>query len=356
MPQAYAFNGLFVGWHPLFNIPQLAVPDFSAYGWYAALGVAGGVVAAVLPTAFYRARDGFKSLPIPAKLKPAVGGLALGLLAMAVPQILGAGYGWVQQAIDGQLGTRLMLVLVLAKIVGLCLTVSSGGSGGVFAPALYVGGMLGGAFGQLIHQPVAAFVVVGMAAVFAGAARVPIATLLFVTEMTSGFEMLVPAALAVMLSYMVQEWLSSRLHYRSLYEGQVVDRAASPAHQVEQLQAALHLLESGVVVGEHDLDHLNLVQLIQAGVPIELLDVRLEIAPVAADSPLVTRRLDTLVPETLRGKARIIAVLRGAGVEFATGDAVVAAGDGLVILVAPDARAWFDRGLTATVEAITAAT
>jgi hypothetical protein len=141
-----------------------------------------------------------------------------------------------------------------------------------------------------------------------------------------------------------------------LYEGQVVDRAASPAHQVEQLQAALHLLESGVVVGEHDLDHLNLVQLIQAGVPIELLDVRLEIAPVAADSPLVTRRLDTLVPETLRGKARIIAVLRGAGVEFATGDAVVAAGDGLVILVAPDARAWFDRGLTATVEAITAAT
>jgi CIC family chloride channel protein len=115
----------------------------------------------------------------------------------------------------------------------LTLTISSGGSGGVFAPSLYVGAILGGALAHLCHQPPAAFVIVGMAAVFAGAARVPIAALLMVTELTGGYALLVPAALAVLLSYLVQGSLSARLKYRSLYEAQVQSRADSPAHHVE---------------------------------------------------------------------------------------------------------------------------
>jgi len=341
---AYALNGLFVGWHPLFDIPPLEPPHLGAYAWYAFLGVTGGVVAAGLPTAFYRTRDAFRALPLPAAFRPALGGLGLGLLALLVPQVLGGGYGWIQHAIDGQLATRLLLGLVAAKVVGLCLTVSSGGSGGVFAPTLYVGAMLGAAFAQLFALPVAPFVLVGMAAVFAGAARVPLATLFFVTEMTSGFELLVAGALAVMLSFMVQEALSSRLHYKSLYEGQVPGRADSPAHQVEQLQSSLRLLASGTMTGQPDLVHLDLVRLIEAGVPIELQTDQLKIAAVAPDSHLVGQRLDSLVPPALAGELRVVALLRDHAIALARPDAVLAPGDGLIAIVAPGGRAWFDRG------------
>jgi len=174
---AYAVNGWFVGWQSLFRVPSnLFAAGLSDYGWYIGLGAASGVVAAILPEIFYRIRDAFAALRVPSWTKPAIGGLGVGLLALRLPQVLGGGYGWIQQAIDGQLALRLLLVLVVAKMLALSLTVSSGGSGGVFAPSLFVGSMLGGAFAAIFHHPPAGLVIVGMAAVFAGAARVPIAT------------------------------------------------------------------------------------------------------------------------------------------------------------------------------------
>jgi Voltage gated chloride channel len=173
---AYAINGWFVGWQSLFRVPaHLYAAGLSDYGWYIVLGAASGIVATILPEVFYRVRDGFVALPVPTWTKPAIGGLLLGLLALRLPQVLGGGYGWIQEAIDGRLAVRLLLVLIVAKILALSLTVSSGGSGGVFAPSLFIGAMLGGAFAGIFHQPPAAWVIVGMAAVFGGAARVPIA-------------------------------------------------------------------------------------------------------------------------------------------------------------------------------------
>ena len=125
-------------------------------------------------------------------------------MALRLPQVLGGGYGWIQEAIDGRLALGLLLVLVVAKMLALSFTVSSGGSGGIFAPSLFVGAMLGGVFAAIAHVPPAGLVIVGMAAVFAGAARVPIATLLMVVEMTGGYQLLVPAGLAVMLSFVIQ--------------------------------------------------------------------------------------------------------------------------------------------------------
>ena len=158
---------------------------------------------------------------------------------------MGGGYGWIQEAIDGQLALHLLLILLVAKIVALSLTVSSGGSGGVFAPSLFVGAMLGGGLAGIFHHPPAGFVIVGMAAVFGGAARVPIATLLMVAEMTGGYQLLVPAGLAVMLSFLIQINLSSFFKYGSLYEAQVAGRADSPAHRAENVRIALRLLGSG---------------------------------------------------------------------------------------------------------------
>ena len=110
----------------------------------------------------------------------------------ALAPSIGGGYGWIQNAIDGHLALGLLLVLVVAKILAFSLTVSSGGSGGVFAPSLFVGAMLGGAFAGIFHHAPAGLVIVGMAAVFGGAARVPIAMLLMVAEMTGGYQLLFP--------------------------------------------------------------------------------------------------------------------------------------------------------------------
>ena len=199
---AYAVNGFFVGFQPLFEVPSnLAAPGAADYGWYAVLGVACGVVATILPMVFYGIRDLFHLIPCPPHIKPAIGGLGVGLAALALPQLLGGGYGWIQAAIDGRIATTLLLFLAFGKILTFGLTIGSGGSGGVFAPSLFTGAMVGGFLGQMFHQPPAAFAAVGMAAVFGGAARVPIATLLMVTEMTGGYHLLVAAGLAVILEF-----------------------------------------------------------------------------------------------------------------------------------------------------------
>ena len=92
---AYAVNGLFVGYQPLFIVPATLTPGFGDYIWYILLGIISGVVATLLPVVFYGLRDAFSALRIPTIFKPAIGGLGVGLLGLALPQILGGGYGWI---------------------------------------------------------------------------------------------------------------------------------------------------------------------------------------------------------------------------------------------------------------------
>ncbi len=337
---AYVVNGLFIGWKPLFQVPaNVGVPVFTEYAWYSLLGVASGVVATLLPAVFYGLRDAFRKLPYPPHIKPAIGGLALGLLALAFPQVLGGGYGWIQEAIDGRLALGLLLVLPFAKILALALTVSSGGSGGVFAPSLFVGAMLGGLFGQLFHQPSAAFVIVGMAAVFAGAARVPIATLLMVTEMTGGYQLLVPAALAVTLSSLVETKLSERLRYNSLYEAQVPGRADSPAHHVEHLETALRLLRERRVVIPETISHLDLRSLLASGLPVDLPDGKQMILwTVAPKSLYVGKPILEVLPVTDPDELEIVAVFRLGHTLLPHGGLELQAGDQVLVIASP--QAW----------------
>lgn len=234
---AYTLNGIIVGWEPLFVVPpSLGIEGASQFFEFALLGVLGGLVAAIVPSIFYGTRDLFHRLPVPLHLKPAVGGLLVGLMALAIPQVLGGGYGWIQQAMDGRLSPGLLATLVFAKIVAMSLTVGSGGSGGVFAPTLFSGAMLGGVLATLFGEAPAAFVLVGMAAVFSGAARVPLATMFMVTEMTGGYRLLPLAALVVTISYLTQVTASQRLKYRSLYEAQIPYR---PRREVDLLEGVL---------------------------------------------------------------------------------------------------------------------
>jgi CIC family chloride channel protein len=329
---AYALNGFFVGWQPLFRVPtHLTLPRLIDNGWYLALGVAGGLVAAIVPLVFYGVRDLFRRFPVPNELKPAIGGLGMGLLALAWPGVIAGGYGWMQLAIDGRLAAGALLALLLVKPMAMSLTISSGGSGGVFAPALFIGGMLGGLLAALTHLPAAPFVVVGMAAVFSGAAHVPVASLMMVTEMTGGYTLLVPAALAVMLSYLVQRRLSSRWRYQGLYEAQVPSRADSPAHHTEHLKIALRLLKEHQVLDPTDVGQLDLLSLLRSGIPVELPGGRrLVIRVVRPDSPLRDQSLAD--GGTLDDDTRIFAIIRGEHMLVPRPDSTVQAGDRLILL------------------------
>jgi len=340
---AYVINGVFVGWRPLFQVPQaLMLPGFSDYWWYALLGAGSGVVATLLPVVFYGLRDVFHRVPVPPHIKPAIGGLCVGLLALALPQVLGGGYGWIQEAMDGHLPLMILLALIFAKMLAFSLTVSSGGSGGVFAPSLFVGAMVGGLMARLIHQPSAAYVIVGMGAVFGGAARVPIATLLMVTEMTGGYELLVPSALAVMLSYFVQTILSSRLRYKSLYEAQMPSQTESPAHDIENFCIALNLMCKPWVHDPNKVSHLDLMKLLRSGVAVDLSEGKqLTIGTLRSDSPLVGKPVKW--EEESGDDVEIIATLRAGEMLLPRPDTILQAEDRILAIVSPQARERLER-------------
>jgi len=215
----------------IFHIPVFALATPAQLPFYGGLGLLSAIIGFAYIRCFYGMRDRFFSkLAVSRKLKPAIGGLMLGLLAVFVPGVLGGGYEQIQSAIDGHLAVQVMGVLVLAKIVATSFTISSGGSGGVFAPSLFIGSMLGGFYGKtcaqffphIVTQP-AAFVLVGMGGFFAGVAKVPIAALIMVAEMTGGYSLIVPMMIVSSVAYLA-------LGHTSLYEKQVATRVDSPAH------------------------------------------------------------------------------------------------------------------------------
>src|SRR6185503_2931205 len=258
--------------------------------------------------------------------------------ALAWPQVIGGGYGWIQRAIDGHVALSVLLALAVVKIVAMSLTVASGGSGGVFAPSLFAGAMLGGACAAAAHLPPAPFVVVGMAAVFAGSAHVPIATMMMVTEMTGGYTLLVPAALAVMLSYLVQMRLSSRLAYRSVYEAQVANRTDSPAHHTQHLETALRIIREQELSNIGNIGEVDLVRLLRVGIPVELAGgQRLFVGVVPAASPIVGSTIASSGRTIAGVETNIIAIIRQDRMIVPRADTVFQRGDGLVLVAAETA-------------------
>jgi chloride channel protein, CIC family len=215
----------------IFHIHDFSLATPAQLPIYAVLGILCAVVGYLWIHTFYGARNWlFRRLTLPRPLKPALGGLMVGVIAFSLPEILGGGYDWIQSAIDGQLTFSLMAVLVFGKIVATSFTISSGGSGGVFAPSLFIGAMLGGAYGNLggrffphiVTEP-AAFVLVGMGGFLAGVAKVPIAAMIMVAEMTGGYSLILPMMVVSGLSYLL-------LGRTTLFEKQVATRVDSPAH------------------------------------------------------------------------------------------------------------------------------
>jgi CIC family chloride channel protein len=242
---AYSVFTYFFGWGALFKTPDFVFSHPVELIFYGALGGICAYVGIIYVKTFYGMREKiFKPLKIKPHYKPALGGLILGIIAYFYPEVLSTGYGLIQGAIDGQLIIYTMLLLIILKILATSLTISSGGSGGVFAPTLVIGALLGGAFGaiaeqmfpELILQPTS-YVLVGMAAMLAGVAKVPIAAIVMVSELTGSYHLLAPLMFASTAAYM----LTGK---NSIYEKQVPTRADSLAHRRE---LTLNVLETTTV-------------------------------------------------------------------------------------------------------------
>jgi len=239
----YGVFALATGWQPIFIAPPYTFNPLEL-PFFAILGIISGIVSILYITVFYGLRDKFfKQMRIPDHFKPAIGGFLLGLMAYFFPAVLGPGYGWLQLSMAGKLALSLMVILIFAKILATSFTISSGGSGGVFAPSAFIGAMLGGAIGLIFHMlfPTVVskpeiFALIGMGAFFSGAAKVPIAAIIIISEMTGDYNILIPAILASSMAYLVSGDYT-------IYEKQVLTRADSPIHIPELLSGILSSLK-----------------------------------------------------------------------------------------------------------------
>jgi CBS domain-containing protein len=197
-------------------------------------------------TSFYGLVKVFERMPVPRFVRPAIGGVVVGSLAVALPGVLGTGYGWVQKSLgQSLLGLPLWVVLALpfAKILATSLSIGSGGSGGIFGPGMVIGAFTGAAVWRLLepiapgvpHSP-APFVIVGMMATFGSIARAPLAVMLMVAEMTGSLTALAPAMIAVGLGTLIVRHFDA-----TIYTSQLKSRADAPAHR---LQRSMPLLGS----------------------------------------------------------------------------------------------------------------
>jgi len=225
---AYAIFGAWFGYHPLFAVAGSY--RFSSYQllWFGLLGAIGGLVGIIYARTFYGTITLAHRVMLPALLRPALGGLLVGLLALAMPEVLGTGYGWVQKGLGDQLSHTPIYIILLApfaRIIATALSIGSGGSGGVFGPGMVIGAFTGLAVWRLL-EPIApgvgsspgAFVVVGMMAIFGGISRAPLAVTVMVAEMTSSVAVLAPAMVAVAISTLIVSVRDQTIYHAQLRE------------------------------------------------------------------------------------------------------------------------------------------
>ena len=161
---------------------------------YLVLGVVAAVVAVGFVKLLYFVEDQFELLSVLADLRPAIGAVAVGLMGAISIELLGSGLSGIDKALAGEFALRFLLLLLVGKMLATALTLGSGGSGGIFTPSLFIGALLGSAYGEIVNQifpdstaPAGAYAVVGMAAVFAAAAQAPMSSIFIVFEMTNDF-------------------------------------------------------------------------------------------------------------------------------------------------------------------------
>lgn len=246
---AYCVFCLVFGWGSLFDSPDFVFRNPLELGPYTILALVLVATGVFYVKAFYGIAGLFHRLKVPNHIKPAIGGLITGIIGFFLPYTLAFGYGFAQKAIFNELSIQVLFALAMGKILTTSFSIGSGGSGGVFGPSIVIGGAMGGVVGQLFHQVMpsvvthpGAFVIVGMAGFFTAVSNTPISTIIFVSEMTNSYHLLLPSLLVCSLCYLIsQRW--------TIFHNQVRSRVESPAHAGEFMMDILQTIKVGDLMG-----------------------------------------------------------------------------------------------------------
>ncbi len=257
---AYCLFCLVFGWGSLFDSPShFKFSNPLELGPYLILAVVLVLTGIFYIKSFYGITRLFKKFKIPNHFKPAIGGLCTGIIGFFLPYTLAFGYGYVQKAIhmgadsmanDPSVAIHVLLALAFGKVLTTSFSIGSGGSGGVFGPSVVIGGAMGGVVGKICQQIMpgvvsdpGAFVIVGMAGFFTAVSNTPISTIIFVSEMTNSYHLLLPSLLVCSVCHLIsKKW--------SIYEKQVRSKIDSPAH------AGVFLVDILQAIKVKDLMHL----------------------------------------------------------------------------------------------------
>lgn len=221
---SHTFEGNFAA----FIVPKYQLASPLEIGFYFILGAASGLIAYLFIKTLYYCEEIFENrINIPESFKPALGGLGIGIIALAFPQIMGVGYDSINNALYGNMIWYIALILIFMKILATSLTLGSGGSGGIFAPSLFMGAMLGYFFGSFVHTyfpgitaSPGAYALVAMGGLVAGTTRAPITAIIIVFELTNDYHIILPLMITCIMSMII----SSKLSRESIYTLKLVLR------------------------------------------------------------------------------------------------------------------------------------
>lgn len=228
-----------LGNEPLFRVPAYHLEHPAELAAYGVLGIIGGVLAVLFCKSLLALRAAFLAMPARTRmLQPAIGGVAIGVILIFVPQVMGVGYEYVDQALSGGLGLRMLILLCVMKLAATLISYASGNAGGIFAPSLYIGAMAGAAVGTVVNQfapfPTAAagaYALVGMGALFAGIVRAPLTSVFMIFEITQDYEIIVPLMVANLLSFAISRRYQPTPIYRALLQQDGIDLHPQPGSQ-----------------------------------------------------------------------------------------------------------------------------
>jgi CIC family chloride channel protein len=205
----------FLGNEPLFRVPAFELTHPSELAVYAVVGLIGGLLGTVFVRALGMVRGRMADTPPRARiLHPFLAGAAVGLVGLGLPEVMGAGYGAVDSALHDQFGWQMLLTLALAKMAVTAVCFAAGTPGGMFAPTLFIGAMIGGGIGSLAQlywpapvSPPSAYVLVGMGTFFAAVFRAPMTSVFMVFEVSASYVIILPVMVANLVSYLVARWM-----------------------------------------------------------------------------------------------------------------------------------------------------
>lgn len=227
----------YFGDFPAFTIPSYHLETLWEFAIYPFLGLFAGLIAVLFIVSLYAAEDLFEAIPIPQWLKPAVGGLLLGVILIKFPHVFGVGYGAINEALFNRIPGMFLVLLVFLKIAATSITLGSGGSGGIFAPSLFIGAMGGGFFGWIANilfptltASPAAYALVGMGAVVAGTTHAPITAIIIIFELSGNYKIILPMMITCILSTI----LASSLKKGSIYTIKLLRRNVDISGGMEQ--------------------------------------------------------------------------------------------------------------------------